>query len=133
MTTIPVLTEQELDNIGRVANAPGRLVKCWSQLTRVVRDRLMTAHQIRRGAPRSRVYRDANHYLELSVTPQGALLIEFGQFAHGDVRQRRGRLAARWDELGLTGPYDVTLRDSEHTLNTFCAVLEHYLTLPEPS
>lgn len=41
-----------------------------------------------------------------------------------------GRLDARWDEIGLTGPYRVVLREKVDTINTFVAVLEDYLGLP---
>lgn len=132
MATIPVLTEDQLDGIDREVNVPGRLVRSWSQLTRLVRGRLAPA---RPGgdAARKRLYRNESHYLELSINAAGALAIEFGRLTLGDERLQLGRLGARWDELGLTGPYAVSLREREHTLNTFCAVLEHYLTLPELS
>ncbi|WP_165967512.1 hypothetical protein [Luteimonas aestuarii] len=32
---------------------------------------------------------------------------------------------------GLTGPYDISFHGREHTLNTFCVVLEDCLGLPE--
>ena len=128
MASIPLLTVEDLDTLGRTVNVPGRLVRSWSQLTRVVRERL---HPGRGGTPRARTYRNSGHYLAFEVTTRGELAIEFGGMAHSGQRVALGRLDARWDELGLTGPYRIVLRDREHTLNTFCAVLERYLSLPE--
>lgn len=127
-TIIPILTTAELDGIHERANAPGRLAKSWTQLTRVVRERL---HPGGGGTPRARTYRNTGHYLVFEVTARGELAIEFGGMAHSGQRVALGRLDARWDELGLTGPYRIVLRDREHTLNTFCVVLERYLPLPE--
>ena len=133
MASIPLLTVEDLDTLGRTVNVPGRLVRSWSQLTRVVRERLMSDRQQRRGVPRSRLYRDESHYLVLTVAVTGTLEIAFGRLTQSDERLCLGRLVARWDELGLTGPYEIHLREREHTLNTVAAVLEHYLALPEPS
>lgn len=129
-TIIPILTTAELNGIHEQANAPGRLAKSWTQLTRVVRERLTPGSG---GAPRgrTRTYRNTDHYLVFEVTARGGLSIEFGGMAHSGQRVVLGRLDARWDELGLTGPYRIVLRDREHTLNTFCVVLERYLPLPE--
>ncbi|MCW5580033.1 MAG: hypothetical protein KIS72_01640 [Luteimonas sp.] len=127
-TIIPILTTAELDGIHERANAPGRLAKSWIQLTRVVRERLAPGGAAR---ARTRTFRNGGHYLVLEVTAGGALSIEFGGMAASGRRVVLGRLDARWDELGLTGPYRILVREREHTLNTFCVVLERYLSLPE--
>lgn len=131
-STIPTLTPEELERIGRAANTPGRLAKSWAQLTRLLRDRLQPGMSPKPRA-RRRLYRDQSHYLVFQSAASGELQIEFGRMGPSGEQVRIGCLKARWDELGLTGPYDITFRGREHTLNTFCVVLEHYLGLPEVS
>lgn len=129
---IPPLTAEALEDIDRTANAPGRLGKSWAQLTRVAQERLGAGTRKKPGA-RTRMYRDGEHYVVFGLAATKELVIEFGRVGPGNERQRLGRLQAHWDELGLTGPYRIAVRGREHSLNTFCVVLEPYLALPEIS
>lgn len=129
MAAIPLLTAEDLDDIDRGANVPGRLAKSWALLTRLIRERLARATG-GKSMVRERTYRDDAHYLAFAVDAYGNLAIEFGGLSRAGKRLMVGRLGAHWDELGLTGPYRVQLRGRTHTLNTFCVVLERYLHLP---
>ncbi len=80
---------------------------------------------------RTRQYRDGANYVAFSLLSATEFVIELGRLNENSEPLRLGRLQAHWDELGVTGPYRITLRGREHALGTFVAVLEHYLTLPE--
>ena len=125
-----MLTVEELANIERIAGGPGRLAKGWAQLTRLVRDRLALGAK-RKPRLVARQYGDGTHYAVFSLVSANEFAIELGRIDANLERSRIGRLQAHWDELGVTGPYRIALRGREHTLGTFVAVLEHYLTLPE--
>ncbi len=127
IANIPLLTGDELDAIRAVADGPGRLARSWTLLTRLVRKRLAPEAT---PAPIQRVYRDRTHFLGLQLGRDQALHIEFGPLRPSGAPVPVGRLSARWDGLGLTGPYRILLREREETINTFCAVLEPYLHLP---
>ena len=127
---IPLLTTEELEGISSAANGPGRLAKSWPQLTRIVRDRLAPGAG-RKPRVRKRLYRDGANYVAFSLVSATDFVIELGRLNENSEPLRLGHLQAHWDELGVTGPYRITLRGREHTLGTFVAVLEHYLTLPE--
>ena len=128
-TDIPLLTHALLEGIRKDAAAPGQVARSWVTLTRVVRQRLLTERTARRnGALRS--YRSATHYLSLELARDHCVVIEFGACRAGGRRSAIGRLDARWDEIGLTGPYRIVVRDRADTLTTFNAVLQDYLLLP---
>lgn len=127
---IPPLTAENLAGIERVAAGSGRLARSWAQMTQAVRDRLSLGAG-KRPRAQARLYANQTHYVVFDVASTAELAIEFGIFGMGGERQRLGRLQARWDELGLTGPYRIAIRGREHALGTFVAVLQHYLTLPE--
>ncbi|MCA0395063.1 MAG: hypothetical protein LCH70_13265 [Proteobacteria bacterium] len=131
LTHITEPTASELSAIDRDANGPGRLARSWTQMTRLVRERLLDPAAPRQVRARARIYRDGHHFLGLAISAHGDLSIEFGALDRAGQRVTTGRLHARWDALGLTGPYRIAVRGREHTLNTFCVVLERYLALPE--
>lgn len=126
---IPLLTIDQLDAIRVASEGPGQVARSWMTLTRLVRDRLRSpkAGAWRNGA--SRAYADGMHYMSLSLGGSGVLRIEFG-VRRSSAEVVVGSLTARWDEIGLTGPYLISIRDRDENLNTFCAALEPYLELP---
>ena len=129
MTIIPVLTQEDLQAIEATVEIPGQLAKSWMALTRLVRERLPGLASGKAAALDS-LYRNETHYLALAIGSDGELKLDFGTL-DANLRQFPvGRLSARWDELGVTGPYRVLVRDREYSLNVFCAVLERYLDLP---
>lgn len=129
-TPIPALTAEELAAIERAASGPGRLAKSWTQLTLLIRERLGTG-AAKKPRARLRQYGNGTSYAVFRLGAAADVAIEFGFINAQHERQRLGALQARWDELGLTGPYRIVIRGREHKLGTFGAVLEQYLTLPE--
>lgn len=128
-TEIPLLTIDQLDALRSASEGPGQVARSWMTLTRLVRDRLRSpgAGAWRHGT--SRAYSDTLHFMSLSLESSGVLRIEFG-ICRARAQVMVGSLSARWDEIGLTGPYRISIRGREESLNTFCAVLAPYLALP---
>lgn len=130
MEGVPLLTAEELEQLCATGASPGRLAKSWVRITRLLDERVV--RPTRQGRLRGRrVYRDTRNFLDLAFHADGRIDMAFGvRGGHGGQRSV-GRLQAHWDEIGLTGPYDIEIRERPRTLGEFCAVLEDYLELPE--
>ncbi|MCR6664151.1 MAG: hypothetical protein NVV60_13625 [Luteimonas sp.] len=129
MADIPLLTHELLDGFRKAAAAPGRVAWSWMTVTRLVQQRLRSAQRGRGLVGRS-FHGSATHYLSVEMISGRGVAIEFGVRNSTGGVSALGRLDARWDEIGLTGPYRVVLREKVDTINTFVAVLEDYLGLP---
>lgn len=131
MSTIPLLTLEDLAALRERSEAPGQLARTWTALTREVALRLGNSRPWVR--TRRRTYADERHYLHFEMDREGAVAIAFGSFKRDGGCIPVGQLAARWDAVGLTGPYRVLLRGRAYPLATFHAALEPYLSLPAAS
>lgn len=131
MSKIIVLVKEDLDIIYARESSPGQLGRSLLKLSRLVDSRLIKNLGFSPQRQLGRLFGDEANFLSFILSSDSRLAIEFGVRFRDGRRTSNGFLHARWDGIGVAGPYRIEIKGAERSVNDFCEVLELYLHLPE--
>lgn len=130
MSKIIVLVKEDLEIIYARKISPGQLGRSMLKLSRLVNSRLIKDRGFFPQRQHGSLFGDEANFLSFILSSDSQLAIEFGVRLRDGRRTTSGYLHARWDGIGVTGPYRIEIKGEERCIEDFCAVLELYLHLP---